>query len=251
MLLAAAHETALLSQLEEALPMKQPLSCVSRFSPHQLFPPQRSLLLTFLFLPAVGLHRFWDLRGYTGREMARLSGRAYPYSYRHTERFLLRLSHLDGDQVLTEALARWATSLWHAEDATLEPSSSPFYLDGLSLPVYTRTLIPPGLIGNSGKILGCRALVLLHDAQGHPLRASTHRGDLHLTNLVADREAVVAEFLAQLKTQGRTPLHHPQDQSIRRTRLVQPCRSVRAADGESTGEGVARGRSCSVCFSSS
>ena len=180
-MLAAAHETALLPQLEEALPMKQQISCVSRFSPHQLFPPQRSLLLTLLFLPAVGLHRFWELRGYTGRELALLTGRAYPYSYRHTERFLLRLSRLDGDQVLTEALARWTTSLWHTEDATLETSSSPFYLDGHRKPVYTRTLIPRGLIGNSGKILGCRALVLLHDAQGHPLLATTHRGDLHLT----------------------------------------------------------------------
>jgi hypothetical protein len=32
-----------------------------------------------------------------------------------------------------------------------------------------------------GKILGCRELVVLHDAQGHPLLASTHRGDHHLT----------------------------------------------------------------------
>jgi hypothetical protein len=80
LLLAAANATALLSQLEEALPMKQQISCVSRFSPHQLFPPQRSLLLTLLFLPAVGLRRFWDLCSYTGRELALLTGRAYPYS---------------------------------------------------------------------------------------------------------------------------------------------------------------------------
>ena len=98
------------------------------------------------------------------------------------------------------------------------------YVDGLSLPVYTDTLIPRGLIGNSGKILGCRALTLLHDDQGHPLLATTHRGDLHLTNgipavltcyehateslqltnLVVDREAMAADFLAQLKAQGRT-----------------------------------------------
>jgi hypothetical protein len=46
------------------------------------------LLLTLLFLPAVGLHRFWDLRSYTGRKLALLTGRSRPYSYRHTERFL-------------------------------------------------------------------------------------------------------------------------------------------------------------------
>ncbi len=66
--------------------------------------------------------------------------------------------------------------------------------------------------------------MLLHDDQGHPLLATTHRGDLHLTNgmpqvltcyeqatealhlasLVVDREAMAAAFLAQLSTQGRT-----------------------------------------------
>lgn len=202
----------------------QQISCVSQLSPHQLFPPQRSLLLTLLFLPAVGLHRFWELRGYTGRGLARLSGRAHPYSYRHTERFLFRLSQQNGDQTLTEALARWTASLWHAEDATLETSLSHFYLDGHRKPVYTQNLIPRGLIGNSGKILGCRALTLLHDDQGHPLLATTHRGDLHLTNgipqvltcyeqatealhlvsLVVDREAMAADFLAQLSTEART-----------------------------------------------
>jgi D-ribose pyranose/furanose isomerase RbsD len=98
------------------------------------------------------------------------------------------------------------------------------YVDGLSLAVYTDILIPRGLIGNSGKILGCRALTLLHDDQGHPLLASTHRGDLHLTNgipqvltcyeqatevlhltnLVVDREAMAADFLAQMSEEGRT-----------------------------------------------
>jgi hypothetical protein len=98
------------------------------------------------------------------------------------------------------------------------------HLDGHRKAVYTQTLIPRGLIGRSGKILGCRALTLLHDEQGHALLATTHRGDLHLTtgipsiltryehvtealhlsNLVVDREAMAAEFLAQLRSQGRT-----------------------------------------------
>ena len=114
--------------------------------------------------------------------------------------------------------------MWHAEDATLGSLLISFYLDGHRKPVYTQTLIPRGLIGNSGKILGCRALTLLHDDQGHPLLATTHRGDLHLTtgipslltryeqatealhltNLVVDREAMSAEFLAQVKAQERT-----------------------------------------------
>jgi hypothetical protein len=224
LLLAAANATALLSQLEDALPTKQQRSSGSEPPSPRLFHPQRSLLLTLLFLPAVGLHRFWELRSYTGQALALLIGRAHPYSYRHTERFLLRLSQLDGDQVLTDALARWTASLWQAADAMQDPLSPPFYLDGHRKPVYTQTLIPRGLIGCSGKILGCRALTLLHDGQGHPLLATTHRGDLHLTtgipsilthyehatealpltNLVVDREAMAAEFLVQLKAQGRS-----------------------------------------------
>jgi len=220
LLLAAAHETTLLFQFEEALPMKQQNSSVSQSSPLCLFHPQRSLLLTLLSLPAVGLHRFWDLCSYTGRELALLTGRVRPYSYRHTERSLLRLLQRDGDQALTEALARWTASLWYTVDA----SSSHFYLDDHRKPVYTQSLIPRGLIGLSGKILSCRALTLLHDEQGHHLLATTHRGDLHLTtgipslltryeqatealhltNLVVDREAMSAEFLAQLKAKGRT-----------------------------------------------
>jgi len=181
-------------------------------------------LLTLLFLPAVGLHRFWELRSYTGQELARLPGRAHPYSYRHTERFLLRLSSEQADQALTKALARWTTALWQVKTRSQEASSPHFYVDGHRKAVYTAALIPRGLIGNSGKILGCRALTLLHDDQGHPLFATTHRGDLHLTNaipqvltsyeqatealhlasLVVDREAMAADFLAQLSTDCRT-----------------------------------------------
>src|SRR5260370_29172033 len=79
-------------------------------------------------------------------------------------------------------------------------------------------------MGDERKMPGWRALTLLHDDQGHPLVATTHRGDLHLTNglpqvltcyeqatealhlarLVVDREAMAADFLAQLSTEGRT-----------------------------------------------
>ena len=223
LLLAAAHESALLSQLEEVLPMKRPSSSEPKPSPQRLFHPQRSLLLTLLFLPAVGLHRFWELRSYTGGELAVLTGRPHPYSYRHTERFLLQLSATHADRALTEALARWTAAVWQVEKRSREASSS-FYVDGHRKPVYTETLIPRGLIGRLGKIAGCRALVLLHDEQGHPLLVTTHRGDLHLTHgipqvlasyeqvtetmhlnhLVVDREAMAADFLAQLNIEGRT-----------------------------------------------
>ena len=109
MRLSAAHETALLPQLEDVLPMKQQSASMSKPSPPRLFHPQRSLLLTLLFLPAVGLHRFWELRSYTGGELAVLTGRSQPYSYRHTERFLLQLSAAQADQALTQAQASVAS----------------------------------------------------------------------------------------------------------------------------------------------
>jgi len=221
LLVAAANETGLLSQVEEVL-SEQSQRSRGEAAPRCF--TQRSLLLTLVFLPVVGLQRLWDLRSYTGQALGLLTGRARPYSYRHTERFLLTLSRLDADHVLTDALARWATSLWHTVGTAQDAASPHVYLDGHRKPVYTQTLIPRGLIGRSGKILGCRELVLLHDEQGHPLLVTTHRGDLHLTtgiaslltyyehmtetppltNLVVDREAMAAELLAQVKAQGRS-----------------------------------------------
>ncbi|GHO68013.1 hypothetical protein KSC_069050 [Ktedonobacter sp. SOSP1-52] len=66
--------------------------------------------------------------------------------------------------------------------------------------------------------------MLLHDASGHPLLVTTHRGDQHLTiglpaivkqyeqeagadtvqQIIVDREGMAAEFLAALKASGRT-----------------------------------------------
>ncbi|HEY6410098.1 MAG TPA: hypothetical protein VIY29_21795, partial [Ktedonobacteraceae bacterium] len=97
-----------------------------------------------------------------------------------------------------------------------------FYVDGHRKPVHTDKLIPRGLIGRTGKILGCRALVLLHDEDGHPLLATTDRGDQHLTmgltrilaryqqtsgmstagRVIVDREGMAAPFLRDLKAQG-------------------------------------------------
>jgi hypothetical protein len=85
-------------------------------------------------------------------------------------------------------------------------------------------LLPRGLVGRRGAVLGCRALVLLHDEQGHLLLATTHRGDYYLTVglpamiatfeqasgdntlqlVIVDREGMSAEMLAQLAQEGRT-----------------------------------------------
>jgi hypothetical protein len=181
-------------------------------------------LLTLLFLEAVGLRRTWDLRGYSGQSLALLTGRDRAYGYRSTERFLAELASVEADAPLTEALARWTASLWEPGPQGREKPVPVFYVDGHRKPVYADALLPRGLIGRTGKILGCRALVVLHDQEGHLLLATTHRGDQHLTiglpsilthyeraanleglkRIVVDREGMSAEFLAQLSSEGRT-----------------------------------------------
>jgi hypothetical protein len=220
LLVAAVHETGLLTHFESAM-----APCVTQTSHPQFFPSspsQRSLLLTLLFLNAVGLRRTRDLRGYTDEALGLLTGRRRAYSYWHTERFLTHLATAGGAEALTNALGKWTAVLW--QEASKQEAACCIYIDGHRKPVYADKLIPRGLIGCSGKILGCRALALLHDDQGHPRLATTHRGDQHLTiglppilaryqdsegetpfvRVIVDREGMAAPFLRDLKALGQT-----------------------------------------------
>ena len=185
---------------------------------------RRQSLLTLLFLGAVSLRRTCDLKRYTGDSLGLLSGRQRAYGFWHTERFLSQIARAGGDETLTDALAAWTCKLWSV--GTPSPGSLPpaFYVDGHRKPVFSAHLLPRGLIGRTGKVLGGRTLLLLHDALGHPHIATTHRGDLHLTKgvpqfltrydqatggqtvarLIIDREGMASEFLHQLVAQGRT-----------------------------------------------
>jgi len=182
LLLAAAQQTGLLSRLVTAL-MQLADPTIPGLSPPNPAVVAR-LLLTLLFLPVAGLARTWDLRSYTGTMLAVVTGRQRAYSQRYTERFLARLAHAGAAEHLTEVMAQWTWSLWQPEQpATEQPATSVvFYVDGHRKAVYSDVLVPRGPVGKlGGKILGCRELVVLHDAQGHPLLATTHRGDYHLT----------------------------------------------------------------------
>jgi hypothetical protein len=223
LLVAAAHETGLLSQLETAVASCEPTRAHSLLSssPHC----RRQLLLTLLFLPLGGLRRTHDLRGYTGDALAVVTGRPRAYGYCHTERFLSQLAKANGSEVLTTALGSWTTQLWETENQDGREEAAPcLYIDGHRKPVYADYLIPRGLVGRSGKILGGRALVLVHDSQGHPRLATTSRGDQHLTvglprvltryeqaggktahaRLIVDREGMAAPFLRDLAAAGYT-----------------------------------------------
>jgi hypothetical protein len=224
LLLAAIQQTGLLDVLATAV-MERADPTIPGLSPPNPAVVAR-LLLTLLFLPVAGLACTWDLRSYTGTMLAILSGRERAYSQRYTERFLARLAHAGAAERLTEVIARWTWSMWHVDQPGSDEPRAPtvFYVDGHRKAVYSDVLVPRGPVGKlDGKILGCRELVVLHDAQAHPLLATTHRGDQHLTiglpqmlhcyeqatgqtqvkRIVVDREGMAAEFLAQLHQEGR------------------------------------------------
>jgi len=224
LLLAAAQQTGLVSVLEQAL-TNMTVPDLSRLA-HLSNRSRRMLLLTLLFLGVVEVQRTWDLRSYTGDALALLTGRPRAYGYHFAERFLADVARSNGAEALTSALARWTTCLWRPECSGESNPPALFYIDGHRKPVYTDTLIPRGLVGRLSTVLGSRTLVLLHDASGHPLLITTHRGDQHLTaglptvvdryeqevgqetvqRIVVDREGMAAEFLAALKETERTAI---------------------------------------------
>ena len=221
LLLAAAHETGLISGLSQALSLD---GHAPRRLAHARLTTRQQSLLTLLFLPVVGLRRTCDLSRYTGDALGLLTGRWRAYGFWQIQRFLSQLAGCGGDQRLTDALAVWTSKLWSPQRSEADCQPPAFYVDGHRKPVYSDHLIPRGLIGRTGKVLGGRTLLLLHDAQGHPHLATTHRGDLHLTQavpqflarydqatgghpvarLIIDREGMAAEFLHQLAKEGRT-----------------------------------------------
>ncbi|MDP9352419.1 MAG: hypothetical protein M3P51_12895, partial [Chloroflexota bacterium] len=174
MLLAAANETGLIDALEAALPEDLPADNGRRH--HKCPDSRRALLLTLLFLPAVGLKRARDLGGYTGDALALLTGRERAYSYRHTERFLSTVARAGGAETLTDALAEWTSKLWRPDLRPLEELAGTYYVDGHRKALHSDKLIPRGLVSRYGKVLGCRALILLHDEHGHPLLATSRAG---------------------------------------------------------------------------
>ena len=208
----------MLCDLETAIASCEPTTARSLLSSS----PQcrRQLLLTLLFLPLGGLHRTHDLRSSSGNVLAVVTGRSQAYGYCHTERFLSHLAKANGAEALTTALGSWTAHLW--EEGLQEETAPCLYIDGHRKPVYADSLIPRGLIGRTGKILGGRALALLHDEQGHPRLATTSRGDQHLTGglpqvlaryeqaggktaharIIVDREGMAAPFLRDLTEAG-------------------------------------------------
>lgn len=223
--------------------------------------------MTLLFLPAVGLKRIWDLRGYSGDDLALLTGRRCAYGFWHPERFLSQVARAGGAETLTDALVAWTARLWSSDQPEPGQPLPAFYVDGHKKPVYTTHLIPRGLVGRTGKVLGCRTLLLLHDAAGHPLLATTDRGDLALTKgvpafltryeqaadpariarLIVDREGLAAELPFGIGGPGTNGGNGPARRSVRRAGLLRRGGRVCPALPRSGGNGHARGGPSPVC----
>jgi hypothetical protein len=182
LLLAAAHETGLLETLEAALPLASP-TCPPRLA-HSTRASRERLLLTLLFLNAVGLRRTWDLHAYTGTALALLSRRQRAYGYWHTERFLAQVAHAGGDEALTDALAAWTATLWPREAPKPDQLSPAFYLDGHKKPVVRRVTrhespVQPGWVGKEA-----------HGLTGLPGDES-QRGQEHAGNARNDQKTLM------------------------------------------------------------
>jgi len=163
--LSAVQQTGLLDALVTAV-MELAAPTIPGLNPPNPAVVAR-LILTLLFLPVAGLARTWDLRSYTGTMLAVLTGRPRAYSQRYTERFLARLAHAGAADRLTAVMAKWTWQLWQTEQSSPDQPAAPavFYVDGHRKAVYSDVLVPRGPVGKlGGKILGCRELVVLHDA---------------------------------------------------------------------------------------
>ncbi len=120
-------------------------------------------------------------------------------------------------------------------------------------------LVPRGPVGQlDGKLLGCRALVRLHDAQAHPRLSTTQRGEHHVTmgrppllhcheqaleqmrvqRVVVDREGMAAQFLAQHKLAGRQVVTFRRADQDEAERSVDQVGAWRAWRYTRTGQGI-------------
>ncbi|MHB8749985.1 MAG: hypothetical protein ACYDBJ_12460, partial [Aggregatilineales bacterium] len=229
-MLAAAQATGLVKCLTDGVP-----PAAIETSPCRLVASRartcQQLVLTLLFMNVVGVRRTWELRSYSGDGLGLLSGRERAYGYAHTERFLAQLAHAGGNERLTDSITAWTSQVWVARSP-----ASPYYIDGHKKAVYSDSLLPRSLVGRLSKILSCRALTLLMDADGHPLLVLTARGDEHLTTgapaivaryeqavgqatvspLIVDREGMGATFLKTLSVEHTviTLLHADQYQGL-------------------------------------
>ncbi len=143
-------------------------------------------LLTLLEMQVLGLFKPHDLDTYSGTALGLTTGRGRPYSADEMGHFILSCVRAGWVEPLTADAARWATQLWGAE--TNRSSDEPAYLywDWHVKTVYSDYHVPRTKHGTSGRIVGARKQLMLHDAAAHLLLLRTYRGDTHLIEGMQD-----------------------------------------------------------------
>src|SRR6266516_1021748 len=111
---------------------------------------------------------------------------------------------------------------------------------GTASPSTATRSFPVDSLDGCRTVLGCRALVLLHDEDGHPLLATTHRGDQQLMvglpsliaryeqgegpvqvkRIIVDREGMATESPFQLACAGASSGNDLANQSVPGSDLV-------------------------------
>ena len=141
-----------------------------------------------LYLPVLGLTRPRDLYYYQGAGLRVLYG--FTYKYLTLEHFLGRLSRLQVGQPLAAALAQTYSQAWYPGDQPLI-----LFADWHIKPHWTKHPAHSGHVTMWGRVMPGTKQLFLNGPAGHLLGAWDMAIDLHLSQVLVDLEADLAEWL--------------------------------------------------------
>jgi len=175
--------------------------CLSETAAQAEFEPRRTKLLWeqevntrwakldhLLYLPVVGLTRPRDLYYYQGQGLQVLYG--FTYKYLTVEHFLGRLTRLEVGYPLAEALAQTYSQAWYPGHSSLI-----LFADWHIKPHWTKHPTHSGHVTMWGRVMPGTKQLLLNGPDGHLLGAWDMVIDLHLSQVLVDLEADLAEVL--------------------------------------------------------
>jgi hypothetical protein len=141
-----------------------------------------------LYLPVLGLTRPRDLYYYQGQGLQGLYG--FTYKYLTVEHFLGRLSRLQVGQPLAAALAQTYSQAWY-------PGNSPLiiFADWHIKPHWTKHPAHAGHVTMWGRVMPGTKQLILNGPAGHLLGGWDLAIDLHLSQVLVDLEADLADLL--------------------------------------------------------
>ena len=141
-----------------------------------------------LYLPVLGLTRPRDLYYYQGQGLQVLYG--FTYKYLTVEHFLGRLSRLQVGYPLAAALAQSYSQAWYPGDSPLV-----IFADWHIKPHWTKHPAHSGHVTMWGRVMPGTKQLVLNGPEGHLLGGWNMAIDLHLSQVLVDLEADLADLL--------------------------------------------------------